>query len=53
MIADAVLMNAGLIMICQDMPNCANKCIDIANLSKFGIVHYLSSCILTQGPIME
>ena len=53
MIADDLLMNVSLIMICQNMPNFALKCIGNANSSKLGVVHYWSSCILTQGPIMQ
>ena len=46
MIADDLLMNVSLIMICQNMPNFALKCIGNANSSKLGVVHYFSSSIL-------
>lgn len=53
MIADDLLMNVSLIMICQNMPNFALKCIGNANSSKLGVVHYFSSSIWTQRVITK
>ena len=53
MIADDLLMNVSLIMICQNMPDFALKCIGNANSSKLGVVHYFSLSILMQWVITK
>ena len=56
MIADDLLMNVSLIMICQNMPNFALKCIGNANSSKLGVITTNSKSqfilILSKNPRM-